>query len=179
MIELSKPFRRRCESISSDWRVRLKLHMFDPLPANRLAQELKVTLRRPEEMDVSQTVIDHLLKAVDWFGVILRFDPPLILYHPHQSPARYESTIMHELAHLLLKHPFGELYLAPDGTYTRSFDSILEAEAAYLGSCLQIPRRGMLWALQQGMSHEEIAYHFGASREMVRWRQNAIGYELK
>ncbi|NJO56524.1 MAG: ImmA/IrrE family metallo-endopeptidase [Rhodospirillales bacterium] len=46
----------------------------------------------------------------------------MILYHPNQSPTRFESTIMHELAHLLLKHPSGELYLAPDGSYERDFD---------------------------------------------------------
>lgn len=172
-MELSVAFRLHCEAISSDWRACLKLQAFDPLPANVLARELRAMLHRPDEMNEAlPEAIDYLSRADDWFGVILRFDPPLILYNPKQSPARYESTIMHELAHLILKHPLGRLYLAPDGTFTRDFDSLVEAEAAYLGSCLQIPRRGFLWAEQKKMSNEAIAHHFGASLEMVRWRQN-------
>ncbi len=174
MTQLSKRFRLRCEAISSTWRMNLALRAFDPLLANTLAQKFEATLRRPDEMDAPQGAIDHLLRADDWFGMILKFKPPEILYNPNQSPARYESTIMHELAHLILDHPPGRLYLAPDGTFTREFDSVIEAEAAYLGSCLQIPRRGLFWTVQKGMNNKEIACHFGASLEMVRWRQNAV-----
>jgi Zn-dependent peptidase ImmA (M78 family) len=174
-MELSVAFRLRCEAISSEWRACLKLRAFDPLPASVLARELRATLHRPDEMNEAlPEAIDYLSRADDWFGVILTFNPPLILYNPKQSPARYESTIMHELAHLILKHPPGRLYLTPDGTFTRDFASLIEAEAAYLGSCLQIPRRGFLWAEQKKMNNETIARHFGASLEMVRWRQNAI-----
>ena len=81
---------------------------------------------------------------------------------------------MHELAHLILVHPLERIYFAPDGTFGRDFNSVVETEAAYLGSCLQIPRRGLLWAVQKKKSNEEIAQHFGASIEMVCWRQNVV-----
>jgi Zn-dependent peptidase ImmA (M78 family) len=50
-----------------------------------------------------------------------------------------------------------------------------EEEAVYLGGCLQIPKRGLLWAIQKKMSAEEIAHHFGASTDMVLYRANMIG----
>lgn len=174
MTRLNTEFRRRCESISSAQRARMQLRAFDPLRANDLAFCLRAILRCPDEMEASQEAIEHLSQAEGWFGVILLFEPAMILYNPNQSPARYESTIMHELAHIILCHPPGRLYLAPDGTYQRDFNSLVEAEAAYLGSCLQIPRRGFLWAVQHGMDDKEIAHHFGASLEMVNWRRNAI-----
>jgi Zn-dependent peptidase ImmA (M78 family) len=177
MTELPKTFRKRCEVISSDLRIELGLRVFEPLPANQLAKKCKVIVRRPDEMDMSQPVIDYFLQADNWWGVLFQFKQPVIVYDPKQSSARYESTIMHELAHLILKHPPERIYFAPDGPFTRDFDSVIETEAAYLGSCLQIPRRGLLWAVQNGMSDKEIAHYFGASLEMVHWRQNAVNSE--
>ena len=177
MIQLPKSFRKRCEVISADLRRELKLQIFDSLPANQLAQKYEVIIRRPDEMEMSQHIVDYFLQSDDWWGVLLPVPSPMIVYNPKQSPARYESTIMHELAHLILKHPLERIYIAPDGTFARDFSSVVETEAAYLGSCLQIPRRGLFWAVQKGMSNEEISCYFGASLEMVMWRQNAVNFD--
>ena len=179
MTQLPKSFRKHCEVISAELRRELGLRIFDPLPASQLARKYGVILCRPDEMEMSQEVIDYFLQSDNWWGIIFPVEPRVIVYNPHQSSARYESTIMHELAHLILEHPLECIYFAPDGTFTRDFDSTVEAEAAYLGSCLQIPRRGLLWALQKGMSDKEVAHHFGASLEMVHWRQNAVNSERK
>jgi len=174
MTVLSKSFRKRCESIAAEKRIALDLRIFDPLPADRLAGHFQALVRKPGELDMPQLVIDYFLQDHTWWGILFPFHPPVIVYDPHQSPARYESTIMHELAHIILKHPPERIYFATDGMFHREFNSQLEAEAAYLGGCLQIPRRGLLWAAQKGMKNEEIAKHFGASFEMVTWRQNAV-----
>lgn len=177
MSKLTAGFRERCEAISTDWRARLGLRSFDPLPATKLALKMDVRLWEPKDvLSIDPTVATKLVKATDWFGVILFFDPATIVYHPSQSPARYESTIMHELAHFLLRHPPGSLYLAPDGNFKRDFKSQIETEAAYLGSSLQIPRRGVLWAKQKGLDESKMVSHFGASIEMVRWRCNIISF---
>lgn len=173
-MQLPKRFQKRCETISSEFRIKLGLQIFDPLPANQLAESLGILICRPDEMDMAKETIDFFIQSDNWWGIIFPVKPPVIVYHPKQSPARYESTIMHELAHLILKHPTEAVYFAPDGTFTRGFDSRIEAEAAYLGSCLQIPKRGLLWAIQKGMNNEEIAHYFGASLEMVSWRQNMV-----
>ena len=177
MTHLPKSFHKRCEVISTELRGDLGLRIFDQLPSTQLAKKYKVKICRPDEMDMPQPAIDYFLQSDDWCGVLFPFHPPIIVHNPIQSPARYESTIMHELAHLILEHPPEGIYFAPDGTFSRDFNSIIEAEAAYLGSCLQIPRRGLLWAVQKGMSNKEVACHFGASLEMVQWRQNAVNYQ--
>lgn len=174
MTQLPKSFRKRCEVISEEWRMSMGLRIFNPLPANQLAAKCEVIIRHPDEMDMPQAVIDYFLQSNNWWGAIFPCTPPVIVYNPKQSPARYESTIMHELAHLILNHPSEYIYLAPDTPFIRNFDTMIEAEAAYLGSCLQIPRRGIFWAIQKGMNNKKIARYFGASLEMVRWRQNAI-----
>ena len=175
MARLPFKTRMRCEAIASDWRAKLNLYAYDPLPANDLARSLEAELRQPSQMQVEPEIIKGLNESNAWFGVILCFEPILILYHPELSPVRYESTIMHELAHILLKHPPTRLYMAPDGTFKRDFDSKIEIEAAYLGSCLQIPRRGLRWAQERKMTNLEIMQHFGTSREMLQWRINMLG----
>ena len=178
MTHLPNRFRKCCETISSELRIELGLRIFDPLPAIQLARKYKVIICSPDEMDMPQKAIDYFLQSDNWWGVLFQFQfkRPVIVYDPKQSLARYESTIMHELAHLILKHPPERIYFALDGTFVRDFNSAREAEAAYLGSCLQIPRRGLLWAVQKRMSDEEIARYFGASMEMVRWRQNMVNF---
>ena len=173
MVDLSWQFRERCEGIATRWREHFNLLAYDPLPANRLAEALHAQLYRPDDLDASKEAIEHLSEAQDWSGIIKSFVPLIILYNPTISPARYESTIMHELSHVILKHPLGRLYLVTGGIWEREFDSLIETEAAYLGSCLQIPRRALHWAEQRKMNIEQIATHFGASIELVRWRINA------
>lgn len=179
MVDLSWQFRKRCEGLSTELRTELALKAYDPLPARLLAKKLDAKLRTPLQMIQASDEASEYLSQIDetiWSGVILRFKPLIILYNPNLSSVRFESTIMHELGHFILKHPPGKLYLAPTGELERDFDSLIEAEASYLGSCLQIPRRGIHWALQRKMKEQSIAKHFGASMEMVRWRLNATQF---
>lgn len=176
-MQLPRSFRNRCEVISTDLRRQLGLQVFDRLRADALAKKCEVTICTPDELNLSEEAVQYCLQHYDWWGFLIPpASPrkPMIVYDSKQSPARYESTIMHELSHLILNHPPERIYFATDGTFTRDFDPKKEAEAAYLGSCLQIPRRGLLWAVQMKMNSEEIANHFGASLEMVHWRQNAV-----
>jgi hypothetical protein len=57
----------------------------------------------------------------------------------------------------------------------REFDKQQEEEASYLGSALQIPREGLIWALKKGMDLEAVADHFKASTAMVSHRVNTTG----
>ena len=174
MTALSKEFRDRCEVIAIRCRMRLGLRAYDRLPANDLAHSYGVLVHRPEQLEMPGEIREFFLNREDWWGVLFPTEPPIIVYHPNQSPTRYESTVMHELAHLLLEHPPEQIYLAPDEESGRAFNPRIEAEAAYLGSCLQIPRRGLYWAIQRGMDNSEIACYFKASRALVQWRQNAV-----
>ncbi len=177
MTLLSKSFRKQCETIAAEKRMELGLRIFDPLPAQLLAQKYEALIRRPDEMNMPQDVVQYFLDDTNWWGILFPFTPPVIVYDSKQSPARFESTIMHELAHLILEHPPERIYFAPDGSFSREYNSVVEAEAAYLGSCLQIPRRGLLWTVQKEMSNEEIARHFKASVEMVNWRQSMVNWK--
>ncbi len=170
---LSAAFRRRCETISTDQRVRLGLRAFEALPAQMLAETLDAQMMTLGQFDShSPDHAAYLLSSDRWSAAVLCRKPLLIVINPNHAPVRRESSLMHELSHVLLNHPM--VQFSPEtGLPMRS--QVHEAEAAFLGGCLQIPRRGLLRALQLGWSVIQIAHHFSASESMVIFRLNVTG----
>lgn len=105
---------------------------------------------------------------------------PIILYNEHHSDKRNESTIMHELSHIILNHnPEANERLKNTGLLLRSYDQIHENEAEWLGACLQLPVDGLVSALLKGKSIHEISLQYGASLDMVKYRINTSGAKRK
>jgi len=175
-MKLEAVFKRRCEAIAVNQRYELNKHPFDPLPAEELLKKQNGEVRTPDQMPhMLPETIKRLLDSQDWSAGIIRLHPLLIIYHPAHSPARHESDLMHELAHVILNHPMVG-FDPVTGLPLRN--SRHEAEATYLGGCLQIPRLGLQWASQRNYSGQQVAAHFGASEEMVNFRGNMTGIKF-
>jgi Zn-dependent peptidase ImmA (M78 family) len=174
MRQLALPlaFRERSERLATDWRRKLgNRRAYDPLPAAELLEALQIRIIEPDDIlglsaEGRQALLNELSAAV------ISIDPIVVLYNPLHAPTRHESNMMHECAHIILGHPM--IPMIP-GVSTPPRDPKYEEEAIYLGGCLQIPKRGLLWAIQKGMNAEQIASHFGASIDMVRYRANMTG----
>lgn len=82
---------------------------------------------------------------------------------------------MHELAHLICKHPLPTESALPELPFLRRYDPQHEQEAEYLGATLQLTRKGLAWALRRSMSVAQIAEYYKASHEMVDYRLNISG----
>lgn len=175
-MKLESAFKRRCEAIAVDWRHRFHLRVFDPLPAEQLLQALDGKAVTPDQLaHISLKDKNHLLNHSDWSAGVIHHHPLLIMYHPEHTAARYQSDMMHELAHILLDHPL--IGFSPH-TGLPLRHPCYEDQAAYLGSCLQIPRLGLQWAAQQGFTSKQVAAHFTASEQMVRFRSNLTGISI-
>ncbi len=100
-----------------------------------------------------------------------------IIIHNHlHAPPRQQSNLMHALAHIICEHKqpsSNDCLNLP--FFMRSFNKQEKEEAIYLGTVLQIPRAGLMWALKKGMLNENTAEHFKASLEMVTLRINSTG----
>ena len=155
-----------------------------PLPARVLAEAMRVAVLGPRDIPglpdatATQLLLDF---RSNWSGVLIPVNGQNVIVHnTNHLPERQESTIMHELAHLICKHkparidPPGRLPWA-----SRSYDREQEEQAAWLGSCLQIPRAGLLDALRQRLDNLDIAERYGASFEMVRFRRNVSGVDTE
>jgi len=109
--------------------------------------------------------------------VLTEDDSKIILYNSSHPPTRQESDLMHELAHVICGHEMRafDQQRANFPFIMREFNKSQEDEANWLGGCLQMPRVGLVWARSKGMSIDEMAEHFKASRAMVTFRVNKEG----
>lgn len=180
MHSLPLEFRNRCEGIAVEQRRKLGLHPSDRLLGETLAAQYEAQIVLPFELAEREAIFtpemaQTVTSGTGLSGFLLRIkETPYILVHPNLPPARRQSTLMHEMGHLLLGHK-GESVAA---LLSGKRDKTQEAEAGYLGGCLQIPRIGLRWAEQRGLSVARIAEHFGASREMVTFRCRMTGIRL-
>ncbi|WP_414575806.1 ImmA/IrrE family metallo-endopeptidase [Anabaena sp. CCY 9402-a] len=175
--KLSPEFRQRCEAIATEQRSLLRLRAFEPLPADILANQLGAKLLTPDQMpNLEAKQMALLLASDEWSAAIVGYSPLCIVCNPRHAPTRRESNLMHEIAHVLLTHQ------------PVNFDSITrqpkrqqhqEDEATYLGGCLQIPKRGLLWATQCKMGLARISEYFSASEAMVQFRSNVTDVPVK
>ncbi|MGB3653591.1 MAG: ImmA/IrrE family metallo-endopeptidase [Rivularia sp. (in: cyanobacteria)] len=173
--KLPAKFRRRCESIATEQRQLLNLKAFEPLPANLLATRLNAKISTPQQVTNLSSKHIETLNSNQFSAAIISDNPLWIIYNSTHAPARRESNLMHEFAHVLLEHQTVG-FNPQTGQPLRIEEN--ENQATYLGGCLQIPRRGLLWAVQQEMNITQIAKYFGASEEMVRFRSNVTGVKI-
>lgn len=174
--KLSFKFRQRCESIATEQRSQLSLRAFDALPARTLAEHLNAHVLTPQDLpSLEAEQLRFLVESGKWSASVIRHTPLWIAHNPEHSSARQESNLMHELAHVLLKHKSIELS-ASNAPPIREAKN--EYEATFLGGCLQIPKRGLLWAKQTRLTKAETALHFRASEEMVLFRCNVANVNL-
>lgn len=173
---LSVENRKRLEAIANKQRSILSFKAFDPLPANVLAKHFKAKVFTPETMpNTEPDQVKVLCSRDDWSAGVILKNPLYVVHNSLHSLPRQESNLMHEFAHIILKHKM----VSRDpktGLFQRRQQD--EDEAVYLGGCLQIPRRGLLWTIQKKMNLPQIALHFNASEEMVQFRSNMTGISL-
>ncbi|MBD2215292.1 ImmA/IrrE family metallo-endopeptidase [Nostoc linckia FACHB-104] len=174
---LSPECRQRCEAIATEQRSLVGVRAFEALPAETLATKLGATLLTPDQVPRAEAQqITLLLASDEWSAAIISYSPLCIVCNPRHATTRRESNLMHEIAHLLLKHqPVG--FDTVTGQPKRQQNN--EDEATFLGGCLQIPKRGLLWATQRKMLLPQIAAHFGASEAMVQFRSNVTGVPIQ
>ena len=179
---LPRGFKAKAERLAAGCRNDLQLHVCAPLCAFKLAEHLKIPIYPATEFIKDPSEIRKLLGTETsdsgWSALTMptKKKNRIIIHNPFHSSARQQSNLMHELAHVLCDHKYTTTHVGfniPMGM--RFHDEQQEGEANYLGSCLQVTRPGLLWALKKKMSIPEIAAYFTASVDMVNFRINSTG----
>jgi len=97
----------------------------------------------------------------------------LVFYNQTHSFARTNSSLAHEVSHIILEHEFS--LISDIRMISREFEKEKEDEANWMAGCLLLPEEGLIWALREKMSITDIADHFCVSKQMTQWRYNATG----
>lgn len=181
-VNLRRGFKSWAEQQAITFRETLDIHPCAPLAAARLAQHLDVPIINPSH--VPDMPIHHMKQLLEidqwsWSGVTIVYEDAMLIIKNSSHPlGRQESDVMHELSHVICKHAAARVVQHPSLPLAqREYDVAQEKEAAWLGSCLQLPRSALSWAVKRRMSHANIAEHFGATEDMVSYRRRMTGVD--
>jgi Zn-dependent peptidase ImmA (M78 family) len=180
---MQRGFKTKAENTACEFRIKLGLSPHAPLHAKKLLAHLDVLAIQPKDIPGlrDEVITEALNRSARHWSAVTVYDAsglPFIIYNSAHAPCRQESDLMHEAAHIVCEHPPGEIMKIGNMTL-RSYNAEYEQEAEWLGACLQITRRGLLWAIHRRMTSEQIAEHFGASEALVRYRRNVTGVDTQ
>lgn len=96
-----------------------------------------------------------------------------ILDNDLHAQTRRNSSLAHEMAHVLCEHQFTEALITADGC--RAADRNDEEEADWLGGELLITYTAALDAARRGLDDQTVAERYGVSPARAAMRMNASG----
>ncbi|MBD2703413.1 ImmA/IrrE family metallo-endopeptidase [Spirosoma sp. BT702] len=171
---LPRGFTTKAEKIAEAFRIDLKIHPCGHLCAFKLASHLGVSVCEATDYGIDTRLVERL---IGWSGLYLvnDFGEKIVIHNTSHPLGRQHSTIMHELAHLVCEHPLPTEVILPELPFLRRYDPQHEQEAEYLGSTLQMTRKGLVWAMRRKMSITQIADYYKASEDMVDYRLHISG----
>ena len=147
------------------------------------AEVLGVIVIPANELDLPpEHAVQLLEKDPDsWSGMTLVEDDfKLVVLNSAHSLNRQASTLMHELAHLILEHVPASVNVSPSGlTLLSDYSSEQEEEADWLGGALLLPEKALLHHRAIGASIENISELFGVSYQLCAWRCRMTGIERR
>jgi Zn-dependent peptidase ImmA (M78 family) len=175
-------FKSWCEEVSCSVRREQGLRDVDPLLPSALAASLGALLVPVEE--VRGVPADVRLRLVrdhrdGWSAITVSASGrTLVVFNSGHSAARRSSDLMHELAHVLLRHVPRRSFVDPTrNLLLRTFDADQEEEAGWLAACLLLPRGALLLARASGWSNDAVCRRYGVSADLLRFRVNVTGVD--
>jgi len=176
-------FKAQAERISATARQALGVSAIGPLDAKRYAEHVGVHILTIEEMGLSAEARRQLLEIdpTSWSGMAIRESGLIgVLVNPTHSHERQESTMMHELSHIVLKHVPVRVDVSSAGILLVSeYSEDDEDEANWLAGALLLPRDALNRHREKGWPATKIIAHFGVSQDMYNWRVRMTGVEVQ
>ena len=135
------------ENQAGEVRARAGLAAHARLPARFLLKRLNAIVTTPQLVPgMTAADIGQLTRKDPWRWSAVSGSnngTTFVVVNDAHSPARQESDLHHEAAHLIRGHRPSPL-LQIDGLTLREYDSDAESEAEWLAGCLHLPRAALL-----------------------------------
>ena len=176
-------FKAQSERTAAAARIALGLKSHAPLDPWVFAAHLKVkvlefqTLGLPVRTARQLTVID----GDSWSAMTLQVDGVFaIVINPAHAITRQRSDLMHELAHIELRHSPARVEVSATGLLLLSdYSDEQEQEADWLAAAFLLPREGLVRFRAARKSTGEIATHYGVSESLCEWRLRMTGVDVQ
>lgn len=180
---MRRGFKAQAERSAAAARIALGLAPNAPIDPWAYAAHLNVKilglggLGLPAQTVMQLTVID----SDSWSAMTLQLDDAFfIVLNPAHAPTREHADLMHELAHIQLRHTPARVEVSETGLLLLSdYSDEQEQEADWLGAALLLPRDGLVRFRSGGKSTTEIANHYGVSEPLCEWRLRMTGVNVQ
>lgn len=177
---MQRGYKTRAETEASGARARLGLADHARLPARQLLRHLGAIVTTPGLIPGMTAADISQLTQQDpraWSAVSGACNgTTFVIVNNAHSPARQESDLHHEAAHLIRDDRPSRI-IKVDELSLREYDTEAETEAGWLAGCLHLPRAALLRARRQGEDDLAIAERYLASAEMIRFRRSVTGID--
>lgn len=179
-MRFERGFKSWCENTSVQIRRSLGAGPTDPLSPVELADHLDVRLIAADDVPgLSEMALTTLLtsEADNWSAVTISHGShDVVIYNSTHSRRRRSSDLMHELAHLLMRHDPSKMFFSTDRPFAlRSYNQDQEEEANWLAGCLLLPRPALLAISRARIGHESVCSRYEVSKDMLTYRLNVSG----
>lgn len=178
-MALRRGFQSEATALAAEVRSELNVGLYDRLDPLALADWLGIPVFTLTSMLPAAPAVTHLLTVEqEVFSAVTVFDGPRrrIVHNDGHTPARQASDICHELGHALLHHPPTP---ALDDRGCRIWNQDIEDEATWLAGCLLMTPQAALATARGRWTIPEAASRFGISEQMVRFRINKTGANIR
>lgn len=176
---LERGFKSWSENTAITIRKKLGLQDFEPLPWRELADYLSVEVKNIHSLGhLELTSKDYLCSEAgdEWSAVTVASPEHIIVVaNPSHSPARQSSSIMHELAHIVLEHEGSRVFITEGGFALRDYNEKQETEADWLAGTLLLPRTALQQLHYKHISKDKILDDFCVSSDLFEYRKRITG----
>jgi Zn-dependent peptidase ImmA (M78 family) len=177
-------FKTAAEETALKIRRKLELASTAPVLPVEVAKLLRIPILKPEELpdlpsDVRQRLqLDH---SDSWSAITVSDGKShLIVLNPTHASTRTNSSLAHEIAHILLGHEPSIMFVMPQSEIVlRTHNKEQEDEANWLSGCILVPREALLRARRLKLADDQICADYGVSPAMLRFRVNATGVDAQ
>lgn len=176
-------FKAQSERTAASARIALGLKPNAPLGPWEYAKHLNVTVLDFGILSLSKQATAQLTihDGDSWSAMTLQVtDKFTIVLNPCHAITRQRSDLMHELAHIELRHSPARVEVSESGLLLLSdYSDEQEQEADWLGAALLLPREGLVRLRATRKSAAEIAAYYGVSEALCQWRLRTTGVETQ
>lgn len=177
-------FKTSSEETSLKIRRKLGLAPTAPVSPPAIAQLLRIPILAPDQLPELPGEAGQRLQrdhSEAWSAITVSDGKNhLIVINPTHSPTRTNSSLAHEIAHILLGHEPSIMFVMPQSEIVlRTHNKDQEEEANWLAGSILLPRDALLRARRAGQSDDQVCAEYGVSLAMLRFRVNATGVDAQ